>query len=51
MLKKNYLKNYVNYLKNLENRKIIKILDIKRIGGVVTQETPIFYCVETIVDL
>jgi hypothetical protein len=37
--KRNYLKNYVNYLKNLENRKIIKILDIKRIGGVVTQET------------
>jgi len=37
--KRNYLSNYIEYLKKLEQIKLLKIIDLKRVGGGAMQET------------
>jgi len=37
--KRNYLCNYIQYLKKLEKIKLLEIIDIKRVGGGAMQET------------
>ena len=37
--KRNYLSNYIEYLKKLEQIKFLKIIDLKRVGGGAMQET------------